>query len=201
MKLFCLGDSLTFGFGVSRSARWTTLLEQKSGWQVVNLGVNGDTTGGMLTRLEPQVLSQINDNAGRLSSCVLLMGGSNDIFFSGTDAQARANMAAMCQRLMGEGLRPAVGISLPVDCLNAPRQWGELVDFERAGSVMTGYCAWLKQFCRTFDLPVVDFAADFIDNGEVRHKLFWDGLHPNAEGHRLMALRMEQALDSLLHEE
>ena len=43
--------------------------------------------------------------------------------------------------------------------------------------------------------PVVDFAADFIrPDGSVNHTLFWDGLHPNARGHRLMADRMIQAL-------
>ena len=196
MKLYCLGDSLTFGFGVSRSVRWTTLLEQQTGWQVVNLGVNGDTTGGMLARLWPELLSPLGaDPVRRLESRILLMGGSNDIFFSGTDAQARANMAAMCQRLMGEGTRPLVGISLPVDWRFAPEQWARAADFENADRVMRRYCAWLKTFCGAFRLPVVDFAADFLDpEGEPIHELFLDGLHPNAEGHQLMARRMERAL-------
>ena len=196
MKLICLGDSLTFGFGMSRNVRWTTLVEQETGWQVVNRGINGDTTGGMLTRLGPEVLSDIGqDRTQRLESRILLMGGSNDVFFSGTDAQARANMAAMCQRLMGEGLEPFVGISLPVDWTQAPRPWAQVVDFEQSAKLMKDYCQWLRQFCRVFGLPVVDFAQDFIaPDGEIRHELFWDGLHPNAQGHRLMADRMKQAL-------
>lgn len=201
MKLFCLGDSLTFGFGVPRAARWTTLLEREIGWDVVNLGINGDTTAGMLSRLAPQVLSEIEGRAGRISSRVILMGGSNDVFFSGTDAQARANMAAMCHRLMGDGVRPMLGISLPVDWRNAPRQWAEAVDFEHAARVMEEYCAWLKRFGRAFNLPVVDFAADFTDGGEPKHELFLDGLHPNGEGHRLMAARMERALRPVPHGE
>ena len=196
MKLFCLGDSLTFGFGMSRNVRWTTLVEQETGWQVVNRGINGDTTGGMLARLGPEVLNDIGqDRANRLESRILLMGGSNDVFFSGTDAQARANMAAMCQRLMGEGLEPFVGISLPVDWAHAPRPWAQVVDFEQSARLMKDYCTWLRQFCRVFGLPVVDFAQDFIaPDGDVRHELFWDGLHPNAQGHRLMADRLKQAL-------
>lgn len=196
MKLFCLGDSLTFGFGMSRNVRWTTLVEQETGWQVVNRGINGDTTGGMLARLGPDVLAEIgHDRSRRLESRILLMGGSNDVFFSGTDAQARANMAAMCQRLMGEGLEPFVGISLPVDWTQAPRPWSQVVDFEQSARLMKDYCAWLKQFCRVFGLSVVDFAQDFITpDGEIRHELFWDGLHPNAQGHRLMADRLKQAI-------
>lgn len=196
MKLYCLGDSLTFGFGMSRNVRWTTLVEQETGWQVVNRGINGDTTGGMLARLGPEVLDHIGlERTQRLESRILLMGGSNDVFFSGTDAQARANMAAMCQRLMGEGLEPFVGISLPVDWTQAPKPWAQVVDFEQSARRMRDYCAWLKQFCRVFGLNVVDFAQDFITpDGEIKHELFWDGLHPNAQGHRLMADRMKQAL-------
>lgn len=199
MKLYCLGDSLTFGFGMPRNMRWTTLVEQETGWQVINRGINGDTTGGMLSRLGPEVLDQISfDRTQRLDSRILLMGGSNDVFFSGTDAQARANMAAMCQRLMGEGLEPFVGISIPVDWTMAPKPWAQVVDFERSARLMQDYCAWLKQFCSVFCLPIIDFARDFIDDqGEARHDLFWDGLHPNAQGHRLMAERMKQALLSL----
>lgn len=193
MKLYCLGDSLTFGYGVSRAGRWTTLLERSTGWQVENRGVNGDTTGGMLTRLEPEVLRPIGSD--RAGSRVLLMGGSNDVFFSGTDTQARANMAAMCHRLMGEGLRPLVGISLPVDWRSAPAAWAQAVDFELSARLMRAYCAWLSEFCRVFSLDTVDFAADFTDpDGQPIHALFLDGLHPNAEGHRLMAARMEAAL-------
>lgn len=196
MKLFCLGDSLTFGFGVPRSVRWTTLVEEKTGWQVINHGINGDTTGGMLARLGPEVLAQIDrERLARLNCRILVMGGSNDVFFSGTDAQARANMAAICQRLMGEGLDPLVGISLPVDWRNAPRRWSQVVDFEHAAQVMDEYCAWVKRFCQVFGLNTVEFAQDFIDaDGQVKHELFLDGLHPNREGHRLMAQRLEQSL-------
>ncbi len=198
MKLYCLGDSLTFGFGVSRNMRWTTLVQQESGWQLINRGINGDTTGGMLSRLGPEVLDPIcADPAGRLDSRVLLMGGSNDVFFGGTDAAARANMAAMCQRLMGEGLAPYVGISLPVDWPNAPRQWAEVVDFQKAARLMQDYCAWLRQFCAAFHLPVVDFARDFTQpDGSAISALFHDGLHPDARGHRLMADRLLATLNA-----
>ena len=50
MKLICLGDSLTFGYGVRVSQRWTHLCAQDTGWKIVNEGVSGDTTGGMLAR-------------------------------------------------------------------------------------------------------------------------------------------------------
>ena len=50
MKLICIGDSLTFGYGVRPSQRWTRLCAQETGWEIVNEGISGDTTGGMLVR-------------------------------------------------------------------------------------------------------------------------------------------------------
>ena len=82
MKLICIGDSLTFGYGVRPSQRWTRLCAQETGWEIVNEGISGDTTGGMLVRLRA-LLAERDICVQR--PLVLLMGGANDIFFSGTD--------------------------------------------------------------------------------------------------------------------
>ena len=44
---------------------------------------------------------------------VLLMGGANDIFFSGTDTGARANMGAMLNQLLSLGVHTMIGIPTP----------------------------------------------------------------------------------------
>mgnify|MGYP006328876335 CR=1 FL=1 len=49
--LYCLGDSLTFGAGVRTSEKWTSLVASER-LRTVNLGVPGDTTAGMLARLQ-----------------------------------------------------------------------------------------------------------------------------------------------------
>ena len=177
-ELFCLGDSLTFGPGVPGSKKWTTLAGG------VNLGVPGDTTAGMLSRL----------NGLKAGVPVLVMGGSNDIFYTGSDMTARCNLGAIVQQLQARGNRVWVGIPLPICPENAPKKWAELADFEESASLLEGYCQWLKRFCAAFDVPVVDFRADFFTDGAVRRELFLDGLHPNAQGHALMAGRLLEAL-------
>lgn len=182
-RLYCLGDSLTFGFGVRRQERWTNLL-QEHGWQAINLGCNGDTTAGMLTRLQAVLADQPRGK-------VLVMGGSNDIFYGGDMAGAKANMGAMLQQIFAAGFEPVVGIPLPAVAADAPRQWANVVDFEKAAELLTAYCAWLKDFSASFSIAVVDFRCDFVDDkGEAKRQLFLDGLHPTAEGHRLMAQRL-----------
>src|SRR5271169_6480528 len=70
-----LGASNTFGKGVSRNQAYPAQLEallraRGLGVHVVNAGVNGDTTGGMLARLDHVV--------PKGTSVVVLQPGGND---------------------------------------------------------------------------------------------------------------------------
>ena len=187
-ELYCLGDSLTFGFGVRRQERWTNLVQQQTALQVINLGCNGDTTGGMLARLQTVLTTQPRGK-------VLVMGGSNDIFYGGDVAGAKANMGALLQQTMAAGFEPIIGIPLPAVAEDAPQAWAQVVDFACANVLLEQYCLWLKDFAAAFGAVVVDFRADFMDeNGVAKRQLFVDGLHPTAEGHRLMAQRLTNQL-------
>lgn len=184
-KLICLGDSLTFGLRVPQSQTWPRLV-QDAGVEVVNLGISGDTTGGMLARL-PAVLKE----QGKTQTVVLIMGGSNDIFYSGTDTAARSNIGAMVHQVIAAGLTPVVGIPLPIVPEDAPKEWEPVANFQEAAKRLEGYCHWLKTYCKAFHIPSVDFREDFLTSqGQVRRELFCDGLHPNAQGHRLMAQKL-----------
>ena len=115
MKLICIGDSLTFGYGVHLSQRWTRLCAQETGWELVNEGINGDTTGGMLARMQGGVLAELREGglgAGR--PYVLLMGGSNDVFYSGSDAcgagkYGRDDPPALFRGRAADGWHPTSG--------------------------------------------------------------------------------------------
>lgn len=182
-RLYCLGDSLTFGFGVRRQERWTNLLQQTH-WQVVNLGCNGDTTAGMLARLQTVLADQPRGK-------VLVMGGSNDIFYGGDLAGAQANMGTMLHQILSAGFEPVVGVPLPAVAEDAPEEWAKVVDFVKADALLADYCQWLKAFSKAFGVVAVDFRCDFVEeNGAAKKALFLDGLHPTQEGHRLMAQRL-----------
>jgi len=126
---------------------------------------------------------------------VLLMGGSNDIFYSGDACAARSNIGAMIQQTMAAGFQPVVGIPLPADSANAPQKWAQIVKFEKAAKQLEEYALWLKGFCDAFGVEFVDFREDFLNaDGSVKTELLLDGLHPNQDGHRLMADRLTQHL-------
>jgi len=92
-----LGASNTFGKGVSRSqacpAQLEALLRARGlSVHVINAGVNGDTTGGMLARLDRVV--------PKGTSVVILQPGGNDRRKGGSD-----NTPAIQSRLSAMGIR------------------------------------------------------------------------------------------------
>ncbi len=192
MELICIGDSLTYGYGVRRAQRWTELTAEMSGWTVRNYGVSGDTAGGMLVRLR-ELLREEPDRSNE--RCFLLMGGCNDIFFSGSSLGARENMAAMVHQLFAAGEMPLVAIGPGIAAGAYPSAWAALVDFPKAAEEITRYYEWLERFCITFGVRMVDFRADFRNgSGAMRTELYHDGLHLNPEGHRVMANRVARVL-------
>ena len=129
-RILCLGDSLTYGFGLPRGLVWTALCAAQTGAELLGGGVNGNTTGGMLAVL-PDLLVREHPDA------VLLMGGTNDIAYGGDLAGARANMGAMAHLIIAGGGLPLIGIP---PGLRRPirREWAELMP-ERAAELLAEY--------------------------------------------------------------
>lgn len=70
-RVIALGDSLTFGYGASQNLSYPKILAQKTGWEVINAGVDGDTTANVLSRLEGIIAQK--------PKLVLLGIGGNDV--------------------------------------------------------------------------------------------------------------------------
>ena len=72
MRVVLFGDSLTFGYGVWPKDNLASLLQQaRPQWEILNRGVNGDTTREAEERFEADVLSCHPD-------LVTFFFGSND---------------------------------------------------------------------------------------------------------------------------
>lgn len=195
MELICLGDSITYGYGVRSAQRWTTLVGQALAYPVTNLGVSGDTTGGMLARLNAEVIPPLREKPLGMRPTVLLMGGVNDIFYSGVDTGARANMGAMVQQVLTAGGRCVMLSPLAVSFPTVTPEWQEVMRPSN-NAVLEAYHQWLALFCRTFRVPYIELYDLLRDeSGVPRPELYLDGLHPTAEGHRIMAGRIAAALE------
>ncbi len=181
MKIICLGDSLTYGYGVARAVTWTALLSDGAdGPEVVNRGISGDTTGGMLARLETDVLAEKSD-------LVLLMGGSNDIFFGRDLAAAKCNRAAIVFQCMAQGRKVVLGIPFPVLEKGLADQWKPFAGGEEVKRLLGEYGRWLVEFGREFGIPVLDLGEALPSKEEARLSCYLDGIHLSPGGHRLVA--------------
>lgn len=99
--IVALGASNTYGKGVARSQAYPAQLEailraRGHDVRVINAGVNGETTGDMLSRLDRAVPPG--------TSVVLLQPGGNDQR-KGVGADRAANIAAMQSRLNARGIK------------------------------------------------------------------------------------------------
>lgn len=183
MKIMCMGDSITYGYGLADlSRRWSDLVAARTGYTMVNHGINGDTTSGMMVRCQVQVFPQKPD-------AMLLLGGTNDICRTYDYHQAFANIVSMIQHAKSFEIPVVVGIPLPfVTERFGQHEWC----FDRDGDHVALQCERLahvlRAYCTARSVPFVDYRRAFLNkDGSVRTELFIDALHPNAEGHQVMA--------------
>lgn len=181
MRIVCLGDSLTYGYGVKRASIWTALASRgMPGCEIINKGISGDTAGGMLSRFETDV-------AGSRPDMAFIMGGSNDIFFSGSISEAESSLAAMVFRSLHHGIRPFIGVPLPVYEAGLAKEWKAFASGENVRRQIGRYREWLLRFGGSFRLPVVDFWECVPADSSGLDAFYLDGIHPSEEGHRRMA--------------
>ncbi len=193
MKIICMGDSITYGFGLPDLAmRWSDLTARRTGHMLVNCGVSGDTSTGMLARCQRQVF-------GKQADAMLLLGGINDISILGKHHSANANVISMVRQAQAENLTVILGIPLPIVPADIPAPiWDPTRDAEEIACLCGRYADWIRLYAQANELPVIDFRTPFLlPNGQADRQLFLDGLHPNEEGHRLMADVLCRTLEEL----
>ena len=105
LNIVAIGASNTSGWGVGPQdaypARLQALLRKKGiPANVINAGVLGDTTAGMLRRVDSAVPKGTN--------IVILQPGANDLRFGFSKEQRAANIAAMVKRLRARNIRVIV---------------------------------------------------------------------------------------------
>ena len=182
MRIVCLGCSITAGYGVSREESWVELLSVMTGHLWINAGICGDTTGGMLARLDKSVFSHNPDAA-------LIMGGTNDILSCGSWECAKPNIMAMVHQCVSRGVKPIIGVPLPISPY-APSSYKSFLDIKAASVQMSFYSEWLRLFASELRLRTVDFGSSYEKFAKTfgwDRAYFSDGLHPTAEGHIVMA--------------
>lgn len=183
MKIICHGDSLTEGVDIEKAYRWPSLLGNNLKCEVTNHGIGGDTTAGMLSRFSFEVLQQRPD-------VVILLGGTNDLWWYLTSDTILANMASMVCQARHYGIAPVIGLPLPLWLERVEEQDWEIPKggYRTLNRRINELVLLLRKCATEWETPVLDFYALFFNDQEaLRSDLFLDdGLHANQEGHRIM---------------
>lgn len=103
-KVIALGDSLTYGYSVSPDTAYPAVLAGMTGWQVINAGVNGNTSADVLARTDT-IVAQNPD-------LVLLGVGGNDVLRQINPVTTSANIIATIGKFKAANI-PVILIAEP----------------------------------------------------------------------------------------
>ena len=176
-KILCLGDSLTEGYLIDVNKSWPQRLQEALNIEVVNAGISGDTTAGMLGRCEHS-LREHNP------SHLIVFGGTNDLWFGLKDEVILSNIHAIRRQARYHGVEPIVGI--PTSSMNL----NELnLVHENYSECIRSFQNSLISYCQNDDQLIIDFSLHL----QPEHFLE-DGIHPNEDGHKQMMLNVIDVL-------
>ena len=177
--VLAFGDSLTAGHGLTPGEAYPALLETHLaaagyGYRVVNAGVSGDTTAGGLRRVDWALKLQ--------PEVVIVALGANDGLRGLDLAAVRANLDRIVERFQAAGAKVLLaGMRLPP---NYGQPYAD--DFERV----------FRFVAQRRGVPLMPFLLDGV-GGQARLNQS-DGIHPTAEGQRIVADRLWPYLVPLL---
>lgn len=179
-KIVAFGDSLTAGFGLAEPESYPYLLQQKLkadgyNYEVINAGVSGDTSLGGLERAD-WVLGQENVEV------LILELGANDLLRAMPVAKMKSNLDQIIRKAKAKNVKVLLCGML------APPTMGS--DYTRD---------YINAFPDLADEHGVEFLPFLLEGIAAKRELNQaDGIHPNAEGTKIMTDNIYAALKPLI---
>lgn len=179
--LLFYGDSLTAGYGLSTEEAFPALIEKKlhdkgKPYKVVNAGLSGETSAGGLNRLD-WVLRQPVD-------IFVLELGANDGLRGLPLDQTKKNLQAIIDKVKIKN--PDVKIVIA----------GMLVPPNMGSSYTTDFKKIFPELAKKNNATLIPFLLQDVAGNEKLN--IADGIHPNVEGHKIVAENVLKAIDVLL---
>ncbi len=166
--ILAFGDSITYGFGANSQQSYPHILSQLTNRNIINAGINGDTSTEGLQRLSPL----LQDDSVKL---ILLCFGGNDIIQKQPLSELKSNLKKMIQLAKSKDIN-VILISVPnlsffgLDSLDL---YDEIADEE--------------------DIELIEGLLSHVLS---RSSLKSDYIHPNPKGYRYIADEIYEHLKS-----
>ena len=198
-KIVFIGNSIVAGYPWGKGKSFTGILRRmlkdgvdgngepiafakSTGFDLINKGVNGDTTSGIAERFEQDVLSHQPD-------MVFYHTGANDfIFREASPEEAFDNLESMAARSDTEGITTIYMTPVPVDAGKAEYMWlaGCGVSYDAVNRNLEGFSEMLRNSGRLY-VDINRLYRDFVEEiGDV-DLAYLDGVHPTPAGHEFIA--------------
>lgn len=180
-SILFLGTSLTAGLGLDPEDAYPMLIQRKLDsagmpFQVINAGVSGETSAGLLRRLDWLLQRPLD--------VVVIETGAND----GLRGVPVETMVSNLQRIIGR-IRDA-----------QPRTVIALVQMEAMPNMGSAYTVAFHdafpELARRNNIPLLPFILDGVAGNRDLNQ--GDGMHPNEAGERIVAENVWRALKPLL---
>lgn len=178
-KIECVGDSLTEGLGVSKDAAYPAQLSQllkAKGYsiEVVNAGVSGATSAGAAAKVRWALKAK--------PQLILLALGANDGLRGLKLEETHKNISeAIDEAKKG-------GVKLLLAGMKVPPNYGP--DYTKQ------FDALFKKLAKDKKVPLIPFLLVGVGGEADLNQA--DGIHPNAEGHKIVAETVMKHLEPLL---
>jgi lysophospholipase L1-like esterase len=186
------------------------------GKSYVNRGIGGQTTPQMLVRMYPDVIDL-------KPAAMVLLAGTNDIAHNTgpeTAEMIEENIMAMTELAQSHGIKVIVCSITPISDYPYLKEQSQLAKNPSAAPPPRGpfsfpkikmtdghppadilkLNAWLKAYAARVNATYVDYFGALVDDkGFLKEDVSNDGLHPNADGYKLMAPLVSAAIQQALN--
>lgn len=175
----CFGDSLTAGLGLDPAQSYPALLQHEVDshgyhYRIANMGVSGDTTQDGLARMG-MVLAE-------KPAILILEFGANDGLRGQPVPHIQDNLAQMIESFQKAGTQVLLaGITLP------PNYGPDYIH---------RFDAMFRSLASKYKVPLIPFLL--VNVAGHPNLMQRDGLHPNAEGERIVVETVWKALQPML---
>ena len=166
--ILAFGDSITYGYGVNKEENYPSLLSNLLKMEVINEGVNGDTSQDGLKRL-PSLLNTHSVDV------MLLFFGGNDVLQKKSKESIKSNLKKIIRAAKEKNIR-IILISVPNLSMFGLKS-----------------LSLYQELAKEEDVELIEGILSYVLSKE---SLKGDYIHPNAKGHQYIAQEIYNYLQS-----
>lgn len=179
-RIVAFGDSLTAGLGVPQAQSYPMQLQKRLddkgySYQVINAGVSGETSAGGLRRVSWLLASK--------PYLVILELGANDGLRGLSITETRSNLDQIIRKFK------EAHVPVLLTGMKLPPNYGE--------EYRTAFEAMYRDLAAAHDLPLIPFVLEGVAGEKALNQA--DGIHPTAEGYRIVVDTVLEALIPMLN--